>query len=754
MRRNSYSPRSINLNSVMVLMAIVVLATLVIGARLFYLQVVKYGFYQAAAAREHIGYTELPAKRGEILVKDYTTGEYYTVASNTTTDLIYVDPKLVTNKTLVAITLSETLFDLGQEREKDNYRMIVEKREFKRTGNMEAYDRVESLSDQELKDAFYYEILDKVSRTVRDEILLANDLPQDILTEIANKNLNGIEIQGGNIYAYPTRIYDKRYVAKTLSDYLQIAAPHLEQILIGENRYEVISKQVDAEKSRQLREIISKDSEENSDNFNYYGVGFKEEYKRFYPEKTFAANVLGFVDKQGDGQYGIEESFEKQLKGKKGVFKAKKDSIGRQITVGESVIELAVNGQDIILTIDRTIQLEVERILAKKVREYRADSGQVIILDPHTSKIIAMAHYPTFDPNVYSEAYNKVDIDLNEADLGNLYPIEESDTHYYFYRNTDTDDKYEVFVDREEGKEPVYQRFANWFGPEVYQNKIVSAVYEPGSVYKPIAMAAAIDDGDVTPSHTFYESGPIEVDEFTIRNSTDEYRGRQTMTNILEQSSNVGMAYVANKIGRNLFYSYMMKFGFNEKTGIEFETEQRGHIEYFTQWADSELVTHAFGQGITVTPLQMVNAYAAIANKGILMQPYIIEAIEESRGKIIETEPVSIGQAITEDTANKITMMLVSAVENGVAKNAKVNGHYIAGKTGTSQTYKWGKPLTGTGTTITSFAGYGPIDNPKFVVLIKLDRPRASEWGSETAAPLFAEIAEFLFNYYNIPPDK
>ena len=173
----------------------------------------------------------------------------------------------MTNKILVATTLSETLFDIGKERVLVIYRMIVEKREFKRTGNMEAYDRVESLSDQELKDAFYHEVLDKVSRTVRDEILLADDLPQDILTEIANKNLNGIEIQGGNIYAYPTRIYDKRYVAKTLSDYLQIAAPRLEQILIGENRYEVISKQVDAEKSRQLREIISKDSKENPDNF-------------------------------------------------------------------------------------------------------------------------------------------------------------------------------------------------------------------------------------------------------------------------------------------------------------------------------------------------------------------------------------------------------------------------------------------------------------------------------------------------------
>ena len=735
-------------------MVIVAIAGAIIAARLFYLQVVKYGFYHEAAAKEHQGYTELPAKRGEILVKDYTTDETYTVASNTTMDLIYVDPKLINNKTLIATTLAETLFDLEREREKDNQRIIREKREFKRTDNMEAYDRIEPLTDEELKDSFYQEILNKVSREVRSEILLSDTLPKEILDDMADLNLSGIEIRNGNMYAYPAKIYDKRYAAIALSEDLQIAPARLEQLLIGENRYEVIAKKVDPEKSRNLREIIKKDSEENPNEQNYLGVGFKEEYYRYYPENTLAANILGFVDKAGRGQYGIEESFDKQLRGKKGIFKAQKDVSGRQITVGDSIIEPAVNGNNLTLTIDRTIQLEVERIIKAGVERFRANSGQVVILDPKTSKVIAMAHYPTFSPNSYSDAFKRVDIDFTEEEEGNLFPIENSEKHFYFYRNTDTDDRYEVFKDMEEGKEPVYQRYKNWFGAEVYQNKVIAAIYEPGSVYKSITMAAAIDDGDVTPNHTFYESGPIEVDEFTIRNSEGEYRGRQTMTNVLEQSSNVGMAYVAKKIGRNLFYSYMMKFGFGEKTGIEFETEESGHIEYFTHWADSELVTHAFGQGIAVTPIQMVNAYSALANKGTLMQPYIIESITDGEGKKTKTKPVVIGQAISEDTANTITAMLVSAVENGVAKNAKVDDHYVAGKTGTSQTYKWGKPLEGAGTTITSFAGYGPVDDPKFVVLVKLDRPRASEWGSETAAPIFSDIAEFLFDYYNIPPDK
>ncbi len=748
------SSRNRAFNTISVLTMATILFSLVIVGRLFYLQVLKYGYYNEAAARAHQGYTELPAKRGEIKVKDYTTGEEFVVASNTTFDLIYVDPKLINNKKLVAGTLSDILFDIEREREKDQKRIVKEKREFKRTENMEAYERVKPLTDEELKDSYYHEILDKVSRETREQILLDDNLPQELLDDIAGRGLKGIEVENGSLYAYPGKIYDTRYTARMLSDELSIPAPRLEKILLGENRYEVIAKKVDPEMSRKIRNVIQEDAEENPGSENYAGLGFQPQYYRFYPEGEFAANILGFVDKQGKGQYGIEETFDKQLRGKKGIFKAQRDSVGRQITVGDSVIEPAVNGNDITLTIDRTIQLEVERILKAGVNRYDANSGQAVVLDPKTSRVIAMAHSPSFNPNDYGSAYDLVDVNFSEEDLENLVPIEESETHFHFYRNWDTDDRFEVFKDIEEGKQPGYQRYANWFGAEVYQNKVVSSIYEPGSVFKSITMVSAIDDGDVTPNTVYYENGPLEVDEFEIRNSDDKYRGRQTMTNVLENSSNIGMAFVSREIGRNLFYSYMMKFGLGEKTGIEFEYEEAGYIEYFTEWADSELVTRAFGQGIALTPLQMVNAYGAIANKGLLMEPFIVDSITRAHGEKVYTEPFVINQAVSEGSANKITAMLVSAVENGVANRAQVDGHYVAGKTGTSQTYKWGEPLTGAGTTITSFAGYGPVDDPKFVVLVKLDRPRSSEWGSETAAPIFKDIATFLFNYYNIPPDK
>lgn len=306
-----------NVNHVNVLLFFAIAVSVLIILRLFYLQVWRFDFFQEAAAREHQGYTELPAKRGEILIQDYADGDLQVVASNTTMDLIYVDPKLITNKTLVASTLSDVLFDFDREREKDNQRIIEEKREFKRTGNMEAYDRVEQLSDEDLKNAFYHEILGKVSRDIRMEILLSNILTEDELNEIQEKNLQGIEVDGNRLLAYPKKILNRMQVARSLSEYVQIAPARLEQILAGENRYDIIMRKVDPEKSRQLREIIRKDKEQNPGAEIYLGVGLTEEYYRFYPEKTLAANILGFVDKESRGQYGIEESFDKDLRGKK-----------------------------------------------------------------------------------------------------------------------------------------------------------------------------------------------------------------------------------------------------------------------------------------------------------------------------------------------------------------------------------------------------------------------------------------------------
>jgi cell division protein FtsI/penicillin-binding protein 2 len=267
-------------------------------------------------------------------------------------------------------------------------------------------------------------------------------------------------------------------------------------------------------------------------------------------------------------------------------------------------------------------------------------------------------------------------------------------------------------------------------------------------------MSSALDDKDVTPNTAFNDPGVLKVDEFEIKNVSAKCTGYINMSTTLANSCNTGLAWVARKMGRSLFYSYMKKFGFGARTDVEFDNEDPGRIAHFSQWADSELATHAFGQGFLVTPLQMVTAYSALANKGVLMQPHIVEKIIQADGKTVNSEITPLQQVITPDTANTITAMLVNAVETGVAKAAQLPDHFMAGKTGTSQTYKHGKPLTGAGTTIATMAGYGPIEDPKFVILVKLDRPRTTEWSEGTSTALFKDIAAYLFDYFGIPPDK
>jgi len=276
-------------------------------------------------------------------------------------------------------------------------------------------------------------------------------------------------------------------------------------------------------------------------------------------------------------------------------------------------------------------------------------------------------------------------------------------------------------------------------------------------------MSIAIDDGDLKPTSTFNDDGPVPVDwnrhtqkfDYYIHNSMDNYYGPgTTMTMVLQKSLNTGMTFVAKTIGGALMYNYLMKYGFGERTDIEFPSEAAGDIAYYDLWTESELATHAFGQGLTVTLLQLANAYCALANGGVLMQPHIVKEVRHHDGTISTNDPYEIRRVISEDTASKLTSMLVSAIEVGVAQNAKLEDHYVAGKTGTAQTYKHGLVLKGVGTTIGSFCGYGPVDNPKFVVCVKFDHPRSATFGDPTAAKTSSKITRYLFDYYNLPPDK
>jgi cell division protein FtsI/penicillin-binding protein 2 len=747
-KKRSYLKLGKPINKFTTLKILVYIITGIITVRLFYLQVIRHDFYQEVAAKEHYGYTELPARRGDIFIKDYASDELIRVATNITLDTLFADPTIITNKKIVADRLAPLIYDPQEAKTADEARMEEERKKAK---TKEELDKIKPLTDEELYKQFYDDLLSKISQEVRSQITLSNDLTPDTLKQISDLNLTGIEVTAKEVLAYPLKITDRNYVASALSKYLNMSPNRLEQVMEGKNRYVILKKKLKPEISAEIQKLINEDKEKN-----FFGIGLKEEYYRFYPEKSLAANVLGFVTPQGTGTYGIEDAFDIQLKGKPGSFKTQKDGsiYSRQITVGDSEIQPAVDGDNVVLTIDRSMQMTIEKMLAKAVKDYRADSGQVIVLDPKTGRVMAMAHYPSFDPNNFGNVFDTEEVALSADDVKNLVPIEGQENTFWFYRNVIAEDRYLVLREQKPDGSYIYKRYTNWIGQEAYQNKIVSAPYEPGSVFKAITMASAIDDKDVTPNTAINDPGVLKVDEFEIKNVSAKCTGYVTMTRVLENSCNTGVSWVAQQMGRNLFYSYMIKFGFGERTQIEFNNEQPGKIEHFTHWADSELVTHAFGQGITVTPLQMAEAYGVIANKGILMQPHILEEVIQNNGKVVQTENKPIQTVISEQTANTMTAMLVNAVENGVAKNAGLPDHYLAAKTGTSQTYKHGKPLTGAGTTIASIAGFGPIDNPKFVLLVKLDRPRSSEWADSTSAYLFRDIAAYLYQYLGIPPDK
>jgi cell division protein FtsI/penicillin-binding protein 2 len=425
------------------------------------------------------------------------------------------------------------------------------------------------------------------------------------------------------------------------------------------------------------------------------GVLVAPESVRVYPEGQLASQVLGFVDASGDGHYGIEGYYNDQLKGIGGEIYGQKDTQGQIFDVNSQIN--ARNGSDYVLTLDHEIQFKAEEILQDAVTKYQADSGSLIVMDPKTGAVLAMANAPTYDPN----NFNKVPTDQQQ----------------------------------------------------VFNDAAVSDTWEPGSVFKPLIMAAAINDGKVTPDteNVFGES--VTVNGYKIETALKKAYGKENMAQVLQNSDNVAMVWVANLLGKDTMYKYLQDFGFGNKSGIELDNEAAGKLDNVKTWSDAELATISFGQGITATPLQVLAATSAIANQGKLMQSYIVDKTIDYSGKEDVTQPKVVGQVITADTAQKVTDMMVSVVESSEGNKAAVPGYKIAGKTGTAQVAQPGGGYY-TDRHVGSFVGFAPADDPKFAILVKLDNPKNVDWAESSAAPTFSEMAAWLFNYYGIAPTQ
>lgn len=442
---------------------------------------------------------------------------------------------------------------------------------------------------------------------------------------------------------------------------------------------------------------VSVEVKKQIESFNLSGIGFDTETARFYPEGSSSAHILGFVGSDAKGQatgyFGLEGYYDGELKGVSGLLRHEKDASGLPILIGNFLNSEARNGKDLTLYIDRSVQFIVERALKAGMEKYGAKAGSVVVMDPKTGGIIAEASFPNYDPESYFD-----------------YPR------------------------------------------EFYKNPVVADQYEPGSTFKVLVMSAGINE-DVVKPDTQCDScfGPLSVGGFSIRTWNNQYKPNINMTDVIIHSDNTGMVFVGKKLGLDKFYSYLENFGFGKATDVDLQDETSPDIRPKSEWREIDLATTSFGQGIAVTPIQMVRAVAALANGGYLMEPHVVKEIRDDRGAF-EIKPKVIRQVIKDSTARVMTEIMVKAVEEGEAQWVKLKGFKVAGKTGTAQI-----PVAGhydPNKTIASFVGFGPAEDPKFVMLVRYDQPSSSIYGAETAAPTFFEIAKQLFTYYKIAPSE
>ncbi len=711
---------------------------LVFAGRLFQLQVIEHDEWYAEAKSQHEKRSVLPARRGKILVrKNRLTDDVTPLATNNTLKMLFIDPIVLTYPRYnPRIPLSQQASTGSPQLTAELLApLLIHAHCEKIEGCLITTDRNEwSPTEEAAINAYQRELENIFSETERHRVILETELTDSRMEEIRLLHLGGIFIEGTTLFADPTKIVPSNIddIAEKLTELITLNKKQIARALARRpKRYVEIVHKIVPEVSAAILEL--KKDERYRDLLR--GIQLRNEHWRYYPEKALASQVLGFLDSSEKGQYGLEGYFEYELKGQEGVISGATNVRGQRILDKGSDIQRAQDGADLVISIDRVIQGQIERILSEDLKKVDADFGQVIVVEPATGRILAMAQAPTFDPNEFGKAFARYEIS-EEQELA------------------DRED--ETFNQRiptitSKGK---YYRYFNHWGPQVFRNKIISDTYEPGSVMKAVTIAAALNADEIKPTTTFNDIGPIEVDEFQIRNSGDDYHGQTTMIKVLTESLNTGIAFITQKMGAKLLYEYLQKFGFEGYTGIELSGEVGGKLEHWKDWEASELITRGFGQGMTATPLQMTMAFAALANGGHLMKPLLVEEIRYPDGKVKKIAPETIRKVISNQTYQMIKSMLLASVNDGIAWGVQIRGYNIMGKTGTSQTYRNGKALTGVGTTITSFAGFAPLKHPQFVVLTKYDFPKTSQWGSETAAGTFRRVTAFLLEHMGIPPDR
>lgn len=499
----------------------------------------------------------------------------------------------------------------------------------------------------------------------------------------ANNAELAVSVEMDSCFAEPRNIEEPKKTAAMLAPLLGMPQDQLEKKLSGSKGFVWLQRQITPDVAAKIRAL------------GLEGVGFVKESKRFYPNMEMAASVIGFTGLDPEGLEGIERKYNATILGSTGYLITERDALGRDIALKGAMVKGASKGHSVMLTLDKNIQYLAEKELAKAVNESRAKAGTVVVMEPQTGKVLAIANYPGFNPNVHSR-----------------YPV------------------------------------------GTLRNRAIADSFEPGSTAKIFLLAAAIEEGIISAR----DSVDCEMGSYSIGGRTihDTHKmGRTSVADILKYSSNIGAAKIGGRLGQERLYRYLKGFGFGERTGVDLPGEAGGTLRDRSQWFAVDLANISFGQGMTASALQLTAAVSAVANGGMLMKPYLVEKVMDAEGNIIQhNTPQARQRVISASTAKTVAGMMEGVTaEGGTGTNAAVDGYRVAGKTGTAQKVD---PLTrgySVDKRTASFIGFAPVSNPKLAILVVIDEPKTSPYGGVVAAPAFSAIAEQSLCYLKAQPD-
>ncbi len=741
-----------------ILLAFFVLSWFIILFKIFSYTVINYDYYKKLADKQQLWKIVIPVNRGTIYAS--TNSSPTILATSLSLNDLAIDPEVVWDKGRLSIYLKDIVYkQLCQIKAWDDcynnmlkFLKVLEIPDFK-------FDEIY------IKDLIFKEIQNKLSKTKVTNVVIWENLEQEKIDKLALLKLTGIYINWLNVYANPEEIIDVKETALKLKQFFIYDNTELQNLLKKRIvRYIPIVNKLNISLSDDVKKYIEEEKDaikkwvlDGEDSIGWFII-LTWNPSRYYPEKTLASWVIWFIDWNWKWNYGIEWYFNEQLKWNNWKIYARKDIMWRTIdSLNFNTNDLITAWVDITLTLDRNIQKKVEDTIEEWVKRFKANRWTIVVMDPKSWDILSMATYPGYDLNNPADVY-----ELEKVTFAK-YPNPETDLLWKVILVEDIILWEEFFYDwkkvklriatREEIADPILvkYKYKNDFWAWVYQNDAISWLYEPWSIMKAFTVAIWLDSSEINRYDRYQDNMELTIDTFTIKNVWKQCAWFQSFNNALIFSCNVWMIRIVQKIWKALLYNYQQAFWFWEPTNITLDWEVFSVLPNYEKRSKAQLYTMSYWLWISATPIQIAAAYSSLANGWVYVKPNIIKSIKTPSWKVITFKPEITHRVIKESTANIITSMLVDSVDNWFAKNWKVEWYNLAGKTWTAQiAYRWWYEDWVWSTTW-SFAWYGPAEDPKFVIIMKIERPRTTAFGWESSAYMFASISKFLLDYYGIP---